>query len=85
MKSPGAVGAACVDALTFRSMRELLEKAHQQDEDELFAEVEDDEEFVAPRESRPQVKASGLPKEPRLTVIRGTTRRISGRLCRHRR
>jgi hypothetical protein len=31
-------------------MRELLEKAHQQDEDELFAEVEDDEEFAAPRQ-----------------------------------
>lgn len=31
-------------------MRELLEKAHQEDEDELFKEVEDDEEFVAPRE-----------------------------------
>lgn len=32
-------------------MRELLEKAHQEDEDELFKEVEDDEEFEAPRES----------------------------------
>jgi hypothetical protein len=31
------------------SMRELLEKAHQEDEDELFREVEDDEEFAAPR------------------------------------
>lgn len=31
-------------------MRELLEKAHQEDDDELFKEVEDDEEFVAPRE-----------------------------------
>ena len=30
-------------------MRELLEKAHQED-DELFVEVEDDEEFEAPRE-----------------------------------
>jgi hypothetical protein len=30
-------------------MRELLEKAHQEDEDELFREVEDDEEFAAPR------------------------------------
>lgn len=30
-------------------MRELLEKAHQEDDDELFKEVEDDEEFVAPR------------------------------------
>lgn len=32
------------------SMRELLEKAHQEDEDDLFREVEDDEEFAAPRE-----------------------------------
>ena len=30
------------------SMRELLEKAHQQDEEELFAEEEGDEEFAAP-------------------------------------
>lgn len=30
-------------------MRELLEKAHQEDDDELFKEVEDDEEFIAPR------------------------------------
>lgn len=30
-------------------MRDLLDKAHQQDEEELFAEVEDDEEFAAPR------------------------------------
>ncbi|WVO23755.1 uncharacterized protein IAS62_005112 [Cryptococcus decagattii] len=33
-------------------MRELLEKAHQEDEDELFKEVEDDEEFVAPPEQK---------------------------------
>ncbi|OCF43971.1 hypothetical protein I317_02241 [Kwoniella heveanensis CBS 569] len=33
-------------------MRELLEKAHQEDEDELFAEVEDDEDFTAPQEQR---------------------------------
>ncbi|WVF69275.1 hypothetical protein IAT40_004051 [Kwoniella sp. CBS 6097] len=33
-------------------MRELLEKAHQEDEDELFAEVEDDEEFAAPQDQR---------------------------------
>ena len=32
-------------------MRELLEKAHQQDNDDLFAEEEGDEEFEAPRES----------------------------------
>nr|XP_019000863.1 uncharacterized protein I203_06505 [Kwoniella mangroviensis CBS 8507]OCF64324.1 hypothetical protein I203_06505 [Kwoniella mangroviensis CBS 8507] len=31
-------------------MRELLEKAHQEDDDELFKEVEDDEEFDAPLE-----------------------------------
>ncbi len=31
-------------------MRELLEKAHQE-EDDLFAEAEDDEEFEAPRKS----------------------------------
>ncbi len=32
-------------------MRELLEKAHQEDEkDELFAEEADDDEFEAPRE-----------------------------------
>ncbi len=29
-------------------MRELLEKAHQQDEDDLFKEEEGDEEFTAP-------------------------------------
>lgn len=29
-------------------MRELLEKAHQQDDDELFKEEEGDEEFAAP-------------------------------------
>ncbi|ODN95909.1 hypothetical protein L198_04528 [Cryptococcus wingfieldii CBS 7118] len=33
-------------------MRELLEKAHQEDDDELFQEVEDDEEFVAPVDQR---------------------------------
>ncbi|OWZ68802.1 hypothetical protein AYX14_05382 [Cryptococcus neoformans] len=33
-------------------MRELLEKAHQEDDDELFKEVEDDEEFVAPPEQK---------------------------------
>ncbi|WVW84457.1 hypothetical protein I302_106491 [Kwoniella bestiolae CBS 10118] len=33
-------------------MRELLEKAHQEDDDELFKEVEDDEEFSAPQEVR---------------------------------
>nr|ODN86874.1 hypothetical protein L203_03647 [Cryptococcus depauperatus CBS 7841] len=33
-------------------MRELLERAHQEDEDELFKEVEDDEEFVAPPEQK---------------------------------
>lgn len=38
-------------------MRELLEKAHQEDDDELFKEVEDDEEFVAPRK---------LPTPPRM-------------------
>ena len=37
------------DMLLF-SMRELLEKAHQED-DELFAEGENDEDFEAPRES----------------------------------
>jgi hypothetical protein len=31
------------------SMRELLEKAHQQDDDELFKEEEGDDEFSAPR------------------------------------
>lgn len=31
-------------------MRELLQKAQQEDEDELFKEVEDDEDFTAPRE-----------------------------------
>ncbi len=31
------------------SMRELLDKAHQE-EDDFFAEAEDDEEFEAPRE-----------------------------------
>ena len=35
------------------SMRELLEKAHQED-DELFAEAENDEDFEAPREFRQQ-------------------------------
>jgi len=30
------------------SMRELLEKAHQQDEEELFKEEEGDDEFTAP-------------------------------------
>lgn len=39
-------------------MRELLEKAHQEDEDELFKEVEDDEEFTAPRESRSVTSAA---------------------------
>jgi hypothetical protein len=29
-------------------MRELLEKAHQQDEEELFKEEEGDDEFTAP-------------------------------------
>ncbi|WWC62383.1 uncharacterized protein I303_104979 [Kwoniella dejecticola CBS 10117] len=33
-------------------MRELLEKAHQEDDDELFKEVEDDEEFAAPQDVR---------------------------------
>ncbi|WWD18311.1 hypothetical protein CI109_102761 [Kwoniella shandongensis] len=33
-------------------MRELLEQAHQEDDDDMFAEVEDDEEFVAPQEVR---------------------------------
>lgn len=33
-------------------MRELLEKAHQQDDDELFKEEEGDEEFAAPAEIR---------------------------------
>lgn len=31
------------------SMRELLEKAHQQDEEDIFKEEEGDEEFSAPR------------------------------------
>ncbi|WRT67603.1 uncharacterized protein IL334_004575 [Kwoniella shivajii] len=31
-------------------MRELLERAHQEDDDELFQEVENDEEFTAPQE-----------------------------------
>ena len=31
------------------SMRELLEKAHQQDDDDLFKEEEGDDEFAAPR------------------------------------
>jgi hypothetical protein len=30
-------------------MRELLEKAHQQDDDDLFKEEEGDDEFSAPR------------------------------------
>lgn len=33
-------------------MRELLEKAHQQDDDDLFKEEEGDEEFAAPTEVR---------------------------------
>ncbi|WWC70597.1 uncharacterized protein I206_104548 [Kwoniella pini CBS 10737] len=33
-------------------MRELLEKAHQDDDDEIFKEVEDDEEFSAPQDVR---------------------------------
>jgi hypothetical protein len=33
-------------------MRELLEKAHQQDDDDLFKEEEGDEEFAAPGWSR---------------------------------
>ncbi|ORX40261.1 YL1 nuclear protein-domain-containing protein [Kockovaella imperatae] len=33
-------------------MRELLEKAHQEDEDELFKEEADDEEFAAPQDIR---------------------------------
>ena len=33
------------------SMRELLEKAHQQDEEDIFKEEEGDEEFTAPRMS----------------------------------
>ena len=36
--------------LTLYSMRELLEKAHEEDEDELFREEADDVEFEAPRE-----------------------------------
>ncbi|WWC88868.1 uncharacterized protein L201_003783 [Kwoniella dendrophila CBS 6074] len=31
-------------------MRELLEKAHQEDDDDIFKEVEDDEEFSAPQD-----------------------------------
>jgi len=31
-------------------MRELLEKAHQQDDDDLFQEEEGDDEFSAPRQ-----------------------------------
>jgi hypothetical protein len=31
-------------------MRELLEKAHQQDDDDLFKEEEGDDEFSAPRQ-----------------------------------
>jgi hypothetical protein len=30
-------------------MRELLEKALQEDDDEIFRELEDDEEFAVPR------------------------------------
>jgi hypothetical protein len=40
-------------------MRELLEKAHQQDDDDLFKEEEGDDEFAAPRklpESDPRSK-----------------------------
>jgi hypothetical protein len=33
-------------------MRELLEKAHQQDDDDLFKEEENDEEFAAPSQLR---------------------------------
>ena len=33
-------------------MRELLEKAHQEDQDDIFAEVEGDEEFQAPDDIR---------------------------------
>ncbi|ORY21983.1 YL1 nuclear protein-domain-containing protein [Naematelia encephala] len=33
-------------------MRELLEKAHQEDDDEMFKEVADDDEFEAPQEVR---------------------------------
>ncbi|WVQ81048.1 hypothetical protein IAT38_003155 [Cryptococcus sp. DSM 104549] len=33
-------------------MQALLEQAHQEDDDELFAEVEDDEDFVAPQDAR---------------------------------
>jgi len=39
-------------------MRELLEKAHQQDEEDMFKEEEGDEEFSAPRTS--DQTASGL-------------------------
>ena len=41
--------SSCIFALT-SSMRELLEKAHQQDEEELFKEEEGDDEFAAPSE-----------------------------------
>ncbi len=46
-----AEGLYPVERMTYgflRSLRELLEKAHQEN-DEIFAEAEDDEDFEAPR------------------------------------
>lgn len=56
------------------SMRELLEKAHQQDEDDLFKEEENDEEFAAPGGARLDGMALMISREGR---------RVSGRFRRH--
>ena len=60
--------------LTYSSMRELLEKAHQQDDEELFKE-EEDEEFAAPREC---IAPVGI--ECWLMLPRGCKRCLSGRI-----
>ena len=46
----GPINRMFVAQLTLRSMRELLEKAHEEDDDEMYKEEADDVEFEVPRE-----------------------------------
>jgi hypothetical protein len=55
-------------------MRELLEKAHQQDEEDLFKEEEGDEEFTAPGKYHKQRTVT-------LLTISRSAGCVSGRLC----
>jgi len=54
------------------SMRELLEKAHQQDDDDLFKEEEGDDEFAAPRKLSITLHEKKLTKQRRSVTSTST-------------